>query len=495
MTARGGGKINSQKFSTQMEPDDFAARYLCQSGVGKPSGDNNRCEAGEESRTIPTSNMKGISDSAALDGDSAALDGVPVFATKDNLDKAFAILSQEMNMLGFTMLQHNGPGNLNFVHVINAAYELLQQHKHNIRLQEDLETRNSKTTCDINHLHVNQIRLKNSLSQTEKSVKILQEKERQLLDQNKCLQQKLKSDKDELKKLTLFHQQREAQYEHDIRKRERETAKLKERLNQLLSDRVPDRRLGIEILNSLPRKDGSRGKWKTSAVANKREEELYRTLLKDYEERHRAIIEENNILRHLLFKINDDIMVILRSAWEPNGLQDKNPATQSPQNVDETCISNLDELNLLSEGHFYLPIETLHRLIRENFQLKFKFLGNFVSQFKKAKVQSGAEDSNEVQEAVDKFLDITTRQNNLLQKAFSLWNSTDLQKMMPNEKKDLMNEYENLQSSWKSLQTRNDKRSSDEPCNLMSEQKQVQCVGKVSIEENSKLTTNQDDQP
>ena len=62
-------------------------------------------------------------------------------------------------------------------------------------------------------------------------------------------------------KANLVHAQK--QYEHELRKKEREFNKLKERLHQLLTDKSQERKIGLEILNSIQRPGGQRALWKT----------------------------------------------------------------------------------------------------------------------------------------------------------------------------------------------------------------------------------------
>lgn len=53
----------------------------------------------------------------------------------------------------------------------------------------------------------------------------------------------------QVKKLQSIVQHRDAQYRHDLRKREREMSRLKDKLHQLLTDKNQDKRIGMTRTN------------------------------------------------------------------------------------------------------------------------------------------------------------------------------------------------------------------------------------------------------
>ena len=103
--------------------------------------------------------------------------------------------------------------------------------------------REHRTRADIEHLKQCQQKLKLSLEQNERELAQQQERERQLSNKNKALTSKLKNEKEEVKRLQSSIAHRDAQYRHDVKKRERELGKLKERVHQLLSDKT-EKRIG-----------------------------------------------------------------------------------------------------------------------------------------------------------------------------------------------------------------------------------------------------------
>lgn len=138
----------------------------------------------------------------------------------------------------------------------------------------------------------------------------LHETERQLQLKIKTLQSCIKTEKEEVQKLQNIIASRASQYSHDAKRKERETAKLKERLSQLLVDRK-DKKISIDVLNCLGRSDGKRSHWKTVKATASHEGEMYKSLLRDYEASQRSLMLENAELKKVLQQMKREMIHIL----------------------------------------------------------------------------------------------------------------------------------------------------------------------------------------
>ncbi|KAM9790592.1 synovial sarcoma, X breakpoint 2 interacting protein a isoform 3-T5 [Syngnathus typhle] len=160
--------------------------------------------------------------------------------------------------------------------------------------------------------YINQDQLE--LSIREKSG--LHETERQLQLKIKTLQSCLKTEKDEVQKLHSIVASRASQYNHDAKRKERESAKLKERLSQLLVDRR-DRKLAIDVLNCIGRADGKRSHWKTAKVTASHEGQMYKSMLRDYEATQRSLMLENAELKKVLQQMKKEMVHMLSPRQVP----------------------------------------------------------------------------------------------------------------------------------------------------------------------------------
>ncbi|XP_014906541.1 synovial sarcoma, X breakpoint 2 interacting protein a isoform X1 [Poecilia latipinna] len=238
---------------------------------------------------------------------------ISAFCTEDNVPQSISYLNQELAVLGLSMCIEASSAegaSLKAVPVLNTMYELLQINKRNMCALEEMEKEQLKKLSTLEHIQISNSRLKDQLELSMREKSGLHETERQLQLKIKTLQSCLKTEKEEVQKLQSIIASRASQYSHDAKRKEREAAKLKERLSQLLVDRK-ERKLAIDVLNSLGRSDGKRSMWKTAKLSASHESEMYKTLLGDYETSRKALILENAELKKVLQQMKKEMMHIL----------------------------------------------------------------------------------------------------------------------------------------------------------------------------------------
>uniref|UniRef100_A0A674NJ36 Synovial sarcoma, X breakpoint 2 interacting protein a n=1 Tax=Takifugu rubripes TaxID=31033 RepID=A0A674NJ36_TAKRU len=240
---------------------------------------------------------------------------ISAFCTEDNIPQCISYINQELSSLGLSSpcigATSAGRPSLNTVLALNAMYEMVQIHRRSMSTLEELEKEHLKKSSSLEHMQTNNSRLKDQLELSIREKFGLHETERQLQLKIKTLQSCLKTEKDEVQKLQNIITSRATQYSHDAKRKEREAAKLKERLSQLLIDRK-DKKLAIDVLNSLGRADGKRSHWKTAKVtARYHEGEMYKSLLSDYEASQRSLMLENSELKKVLQQMKKDMIHIL----------------------------------------------------------------------------------------------------------------------------------------------------------------------------------------
>uniref|UniRef100_UPI003AAA24EF synovial sarcoma, X breakpoint 2 interacting protein a n=1 Tax=Centroberyx gerrardi TaxID=166262 RepID=UPI003AAA24EF len=239
---------------------------------------------------------------------------ISAFCTEENIPQCISYINQEIASLGLssTCIEASSAGgaSLNTVPALNAMYELLQVQRRSRCSLEELEKEQLKNCSTLDHLQISNSRLKDQLELSKREKSGLHETERQLQLKIKTLQSCLKTEKDEVQKLQSIIASRASQYNHDAKRKERECAKLKERLSQLLVDKK-DKKLAIDVLNYLGRSDGKRSQWRTAKVATGHEGDMYKSLLSDYEGRQRSLMLENAELKKVLQQMKREMMHIL----------------------------------------------------------------------------------------------------------------------------------------------------------------------------------------
>ncbi|XP_075689052.1 afadin- and alpha-actinin-binding protein isoform X2 [Rhinoderma darwinii] len=274
------------------------------------------------------------------------------FCNEDNVEQCITYIDQELITFGFPSLQtlsKNGGGRrLHVVSIMNCIHELLQQHTRDLRRREDVEMQLLKVNSDLEHLQNSHSKLRDQLDLTKRENAALLERERQQQCKNHNLLQLLKNEKEEAQKLQNIMASRSTQHNHNMKRKEREFNKLKERLYQLVMDKR-DKKISIDVLNYVGRADGKRMAWRTSKTDAKNEEEMYKVLLSDYEQRQKQLMLENAELKKVLQQMKKEMISIL-SPQKPKTkekLEDSlGPAFSDGE--DDTADSSKDNLTELS---------------------------------------------------------------------------------------------------------------------------------------------------
>ncbi|XP_058844031.1 afadin- and alpha-actinin-binding protein-like isoform X2 [Acipenser ruthenus] len=100
---------------------------------------------------------------------------------------------------------------------------------------------------------------------------------------------------------------RATQHSHEMKRKEQQLGKMKERL----SDKK-DRRCTIDILNPVGRADGRRATWRTGRTECKKDEEMFRSLIISLERQLKEAVLESLELKGVLEQLRRDMSRVLR---------------------------------------------------------------------------------------------------------------------------------------------------------------------------------------
>ncbi|KAM9239638.1 afadin- and alpha-actinin-binding protein [Leptosomus discolor] len=306
------------------------------------------------------------------------------FCTEENIEQSISYLNRELTTLGFPSLYAESRGKeLNLISIINCMNELLVLQHKNLRAQEEVEMQHLKLGSDMDHLQNSYAKLKEQLELSKREIVGLQERDRQLQSKNRNLHQLLKNEKDEVQKLQNIISSRATQYNHDMKRKEREYNKLKERLHQLVMNKK-DKKIAMEVLNYVGRADGKRGAWRTDKTEARNEEEMYKVLLSDYEQRQKQLLVENAELKKVLQQMKKEIISLLP------------PQKQKPKerSEDGPVLSDLEEDigELNKENMWELSCETVREQLTNSIRKQWRMLKNHVEKLDNqvSRVHSGA---------------------------------------------------------------------------------------------------------
>ncbi|KAL3869949.1 hypothetical protein ACJMK2_042569 [Sinanodonta woodiana] len=289
-----------------------------------------------------------------------------IFCSPDNVDQCITFINQELSAVGFAPLSQDGETQT--VSLINVLYKILQQYQKVCRVREELENRCHRASSDLRLTQNTINRIQQEKDKLEGEVAQEKEKHRQAAHKNKILADKLKIEREECKRLQSTIKDRDLQYKHEQKKKLRENNKLTERLHQLLIDKTPERKVGIDMVGSMPGRSGKRSTWKTNE-GNNRQEELYRNIIHSYEDKQRELMVENTELRDCLVSMQQELSSVL-SRVDISPLSRSTPQNSHIGEVAES--SSLTDLNTVSsnqnsEGYYQMPYD----LMRDDLQRDF----------------------------------------------------------------------------------------------------------------------------
>lgn len=299
------------------------------------------------------------------------------FCTGENIEQSISYLDQELTTFGFPSLYEESKSKetkreLSIVALLNCMNELLVLQRKNLLAQESVETQNLKLGSDMDHLQSCYTKLKEQLEASRREMISLQERDRQLQCKNRNLHQLLKNEKEEVQKLQNIIASRATQYNHDVKRKEREYNKLKERLHQLVMNKK-DKNIAMDVLNYVGRVDGKRGSWRTDKTEARNEDEMYKILLNDYEYRQKQILLENAELKKVLQQMKKEMISLLSP-------QKKKPRERAEDSTGTVVISDVedDAGELSRDGVCSLSCDTVREQLTNSIRKQWRILKSHV---------------------------------------------------------------------------------------------------------------------
>ncbi|KAK7483461.1 hypothetical protein BaRGS_00025260 [Batillaria attramentaria] len=367
----------------------------------------------------------------AADGDTGASASQEIFCTGNNISSCVAFLNQELQLLGLPAVSCNNKGNPDTCSLLNRAYDLFRLYQRLYSTKDELENRVQRLSGERDHHRSSVARATRQHEALERGLAQETEKLRQLAARHKVTAGKLKAEKEEVKCLQSVMHHKDLQFKHEQKKKEREINKLKDRLHQLLMDKNPDRRVGMDLMNTVQNTEGKRAQWKTGL--SKQEEEMYQMLIRNYEERHRELVLENTELRDCLLTMQRELSTLLKQTDE---------------------VSTVRTQVELNEGYYQMPYDMVRREIERAFKQTCERIGLSVKRtWKKkpnlsspSKVASPAakgkdEHTQEIQclsKQIDKYKEIIQQQEQLIQHSLQTHSDSYLHESQILHEKDML---------------------------------------------------------
>ncbi|KAK7100327.1 afadin- and alpha-actinin-binding protein B-like [Littorina saxatilis] len=386
-----------------------------------------------------------------------------IFCTENNVSSCVSFLNQELQLLGLPAITCNNKGQPDVSCLLNGAYDLHRCYQRIYSTKEELENRIQRLSGERDHHKSSVARVKRHQEELERTLSQETEKLRQLSSRHKITSSKVKADKDEIKCLQSVMQHKDLQFKHELKKKEKEVNKLKDRLHQMLMDKNPDRKVGMDMMNTVQNAEGKRAQWKPGL--SKQEEDMYQMLVGNYEERHRELVLENTELRDCLLTMQRELSALLKQNAELSSvhsqsqvlqeLTDSSSSSDDPYEEPGTGNESFMTVAELSEGYHQMPYDMVRREIERAFKRTCETIGLSMKKTWKQKpdapspskmststpVPGKKESSQEVQHLhvqLAKYKDIIQQQEKLIQQSLQTHSDSFLHESQLLHQKDAL---------------------------------------------------------
>ncbi|KAH9266209.1 hypothetical protein BASA84_001253 [Batrachochytrium salamandrivorans] len=193
--------------------------------------------------------------------------------------------------------------------IVACIFSLLQQRQRDLVFRSDLQERLQLLLSDNDAMAATISRQKSKEESLERQISSVQNK---LVTSTKAADKtaaKLLAMKEELKTTTTASQYSKAQYTHEIRRKTLEFNRLQQRLQKIVTEKLVSK-AGMKLANPLPHSlkeipntsDGG-----VASIKQDHSEEMYSIVMKNYEDREKQIMAENESLRQTLFVVFNDM--------------------------------------------------------------------------------------------------------------------------------------------------------------------------------------------
>ncbi|KAL7746472.1 hypothetical protein RI367_008122, partial [Sorochytrium milnesiophthora] len=226
---------------------------------------------------------------------------------------AQATLQNAVDFVNHELAAHGFPSPLTFVRageqqasdIVNVMFALLQQKQRDVAAREDMEARYHRLETDYENSLATVTRLKQQLELSEREKRSALSKQRQVEVAVKEVTDKHKFTADELKAVKSSLLQVRTQCQHDLRRKDHELSRIKEKMSKVANDRMREHTIQFQIANLVALPSALRAA--KSATTAGRDDDFMQTVLQALEERQRDTASENESLRASLFDVWNEL--------------------------------------------------------------------------------------------------------------------------------------------------------------------------------------------
>ncbi|KAI9205485.1 Afadin and alpha-actinin-binding-domain-containing protein [Polychytrium aggregatum] len=246
----------------------------------------------------------------------------------DSLSRTAAFVNHQLAAAGFPSPLNltSQPSNEDVHRTVECVFQLLQQIEKDAHYREDIHQQMLMLSQENESLSATVLRLTSRLETAEREIDQLNNKISLNTQTLKETSAKLQATKEELKVTKTNYQHARSQYMHEIKKREREGDKIRDRIQKALSDKTIVQKVGMKLLNPLPKTVAESSK--LGEAKRTKQDEMYKIVVGTFEEREKEILAENSDLRKLLFSTYQELKGHMKTFLRSRDVLEDDDATE-----------------------------------------------------------------------------------------------------------------------------------------------------------------------
>ncbi|ORX57912.1 hypothetical protein BCR36DRAFT_344788 [Piromyces finnis] len=260
-----------------------------------------------------------------------------------NIKDSLKYLNHQLSIQGFpSYINLKGLKKEDARHIIECIFALIQQHQKDNDYKQEMMNDLRQLALDNDTLNSNMDKLKQKHEHSQHELKTLNNKIIELTGNNKEIKRNNTTLKEKIKHLENTLQSLKNQYMHEIRKKEIELQKVKEKLQKRFNEKMSNSGIRFHLANPLSKIVISNDKKSSN-------EDMFSILISNYEHSEKELHNENCLLRQTLYDIYKEIELIL-------GVEE-DEREFDPNNVEEvTNILVQNEYIRPEDAQFKLPL-------------------------------------------------------------------------------------------------------------------------------------------
>ncbi|KAI9290739.1 hypothetical protein K502DRAFT_333735 [Neoconidiobolus thromboides FSU 785] len=247
------------------------------------------------------------------------------FYNESNVNSALKHLNYELNNIGISSITLPAEDKQT-QSIITAFFSLLDKAQKNSRFNQDFQIRYRNIESDYDSAVAYSERLKAKIESKDREIHDLTVEKSSMTKEVKQKQIKHKQITEEIRQLKVNHLHALNQFAHDLRKKEVDTTRLKEKVQKIINDKYKVNKVDLSIMNP--------GLLSNITHPSSEEEDYYTELVKNYSIREETLVNENLKLIDIIKEFFNGLKEIIKK-------QEANNATVYP---------SLDNYNLGIEG-------------------------------------------------------------------------------------------------------------------------------------------------